>query len=208
MMETAKKRFITTIILLVLAEVLFFSTFSAAAPRDAYYDAEACYRSLRQNPQKIKYRHNWLRCIKKYQSVYKQDPVGPWAAAGLYKAAKMYQDLAKNLAPKISEAISNIHFYGAGCITPEDKAVVSGALTQALGETKIEIHDDLLAAARALFPRLPRKSETSRPRSPMASNSKQIPARSPLPSSSDGEIPSVRNSPVRSVNVVVEVDES
>jgi N-acetylmuramoyl-L-alanine amidase len=95
MMETAKKRFITTIILLVLAEVLFFSTFSAAAPRDAYYDAEACYRSLRQNPQKIKYRHNWLRCIKKYQSVYKQDPVGPWAAAGLYKSAKMYQDLAK-----------------------------------------------------------------------------------------------------------------
>jgi N-acetylmuramoyl-L-alanine amidase len=44
---------------------------------------------------KIKYRHNWLRCIKKYQSVYKQDPAGPWAAAGLYKSAKMYQDLAK-----------------------------------------------------------------------------------------------------------------
>jgi N-acetylmuramoyl-L-alanine amidase len=95
MTETAKKRFITTIILLILAQVLFFATFSAATPRDAYYDAEACSRSLRQNPQKIKYRHNWLRCIKKYQSVYKQDPAGPWAAAGLYKSAKMYQNLAK-----------------------------------------------------------------------------------------------------------------
>jgi N-acetylmuramoyl-L-alanine amidase len=95
MMQTAKKRFITTIILLILAEVIFFSALSVAAPRDAYYEAEACYRSLRQNPQKIKYRHNWLRCIKKYQSVYKQDPAGPWAAAGLYKSAKMYQDLAK-----------------------------------------------------------------------------------------------------------------
>jgi N-acetylmuramoyl-L-alanine amidase len=95
MIETAKKRFVTITILLILAEVLFFATFSAATPRDAYYDAEACSRSLRQNPQKIKYRHNWLRCIKKYQSVYKQDPAGPWAAAGLYKSAKMYQDLAK-----------------------------------------------------------------------------------------------------------------
>jgi N-acetylmuramoyl-L-alanine amidase len=95
MVATAKKRFITTIILLILAEVLFFSTFSAATPRDAYYDGEACYSSLRQNPQKIKYRHNWLRCIKKYQSVYKQDPSGPWAAAGMYRSAKMYQDLAK-----------------------------------------------------------------------------------------------------------------
>jgi N-acetylmuramoyl-L-alanine amidase len=95
MMKTAKKRFITTIVLLILAEILFFPAFSAAAPRDAYYDAKACYRSLRQNPQKIKYRHNWLRCIKKSQSVYKQDPAGPWAAAGLYQSAKMYQELAK-----------------------------------------------------------------------------------------------------------------
>ena len=95
MAESAKKLFIIAIILLILGEVSLFSALSAAAPRDAYYDAEACYRSLRQNPQKIKYRHNWLRCIKKYQSVYKQDPTGPWAAAGLYKSAEMYLDLAK-----------------------------------------------------------------------------------------------------------------
>ena len=95
MTETAKKLFITAIILLILGEVSLFSAFSAAGPRDAYFDAEACYRSLRQNPQKIKYRHNWLGCIKKYQSVYDQDPAGPWAAAGLYRSAKMYQDLAK-----------------------------------------------------------------------------------------------------------------
>jgi N-acetylmuramoyl-L-alanine amidase len=95
MAKTAKKRLITTFLLLILAEVLFFPSFAAADPRDAYFDAEACYRSLRQNSQKIKYRHNWMRCIKKYQSVYKQDPAGPWAAAGLYRSAKMYQDLAK-----------------------------------------------------------------------------------------------------------------
>ena len=95
MIETAIKRFIKRSILLIFALVLLFPSFSVAAPRDAYFDADACYRSLRQNPTKIKYRHNWMRCIKKYQSVYKQDPAGPWAAAGLYKAAKMYQELAK-----------------------------------------------------------------------------------------------------------------
>ncbi len=91
----AKKRLIFTIVLLILAEASFFSAFSLAAPRDTYFEAEACYRSLRQNSQKIKYRHNWIRCIKKYQSVYNQAPDGPWAAAGLYMSAKMYQELAK-----------------------------------------------------------------------------------------------------------------
>jgi N-acetylmuramoyl-L-alanine amidase len=95
MTETAKRIFIITIILLIFGEVSLFSAFSASAPRDTYFDAEACYRNLRQSPQKIKYRHNWMRCIKKYQSVYNQDPAGPWAAAGLYMSAKMYQDLAK-----------------------------------------------------------------------------------------------------------------
>lgn len=95
MTETGKKLFMMAIIVLMAGEFLFFARYSAAAPRDAYFDAEACYRSLSKNPQKIKYRHNWLRCIKKYQSVYKQEPEGPWAAAGLYGAARMYQDLAK-----------------------------------------------------------------------------------------------------------------
>jgi len=94
-MKTAKKRFITSIILLILFLIMLFPSLSAADPRDTYFDAEACYRSLRQNPAKIKYRHNWMRCIKKYQSVHNQDPAGPWAAAGLYRSAQMYQDLAK-----------------------------------------------------------------------------------------------------------------
>ena len=78
-----------------LAAVVLYSGISLAAPRDVYYEAETCYRSLRQDPKKIKYRHNWMRCIKKFQSVYKQDPDGPWAAAGLYMSAKLYQGLTK-----------------------------------------------------------------------------------------------------------------
>lgn len=81
--------------LVIAAAMLLFAGFAAAAPRDAYFEAETCYRSLRENPQKIKYRHNWMRCIQKFQSVYRQNPEGPWAAAGLFMSAKMFQSLAR-----------------------------------------------------------------------------------------------------------------
>ncbi|MGD8666209.1 MAG: N-acetylmuramoyl-L-alanine amidase [Desulfobacterales bacterium] len=86
---------VRSIVLVVLLEIMFFAGFAAAAPGDLYHEAETCYRNLRQNSQKIKYRHNWMRCIQKFQSVHKQDPDGPWAAAGLFMSAKMYQSLAR-----------------------------------------------------------------------------------------------------------------
>jgi N-acetylmuramoyl-L-alanine amidase len=90
----AGKLLMGSIALLIFAQVLFLAVSALAAPRDAYFEAETCYRNLRQNPQKMKYRHNWMRCIQKFQSVYKQDPDGPWAAAGLFMSAKMYEALA------------------------------------------------------------------------------------------------------------------
>jgi N-acetylmuramoyl-L-alanine amidase len=48
----------------------------------------------------MKYRHNWLRCIDKFQRVHRLDPSGPWAAAGLYKSGKLYQELAKRSGKK------------------------------------------------------------------------------------------------------------
>jgi N-acetylmuramoyl-L-alanine amidase len=89
------KTYLIVIISVCLSGVVLPAADLIAAPRDTYFEAEACYRGLRQNAQKLKYRHNWMRCIKKYQSVYNQDPNGPWAAAGLYMSGKMYQGLAK-----------------------------------------------------------------------------------------------------------------
>ena len=89
------KTYLIVIISVCLVGVILPAANLAAAPRDSYFEAEACYRNLRQNSQKLKYRHNWIRCIKKYQSVYNQDPAGPWAAAGLYMSGKIYQGLAK-----------------------------------------------------------------------------------------------------------------
>jgi len=66
---------------------------SAQAPRDLFFKAEGCYRDLRQSPKQMKYRENWLRCIEAFEAVYKADPGGPWAPAGLYKSGELYRDM-------------------------------------------------------------------------------------------------------------------
>ena len=68
---------------------------SAATAKDQYYRAETCYKKLRHNPRKQKYRDKWLTCIEKFNAVYKGDPQGPWAAAGLYMTGQLYQELYK-----------------------------------------------------------------------------------------------------------------
>jgi len=67
----------------------------AITAKDKYFKAEACYKKLRNNSNKQKYRHNWLLCIKKFQAVYKHDPKSLWAAAGLYMSGELYGKLYK-----------------------------------------------------------------------------------------------------------------
>ncbi len=68
---------------------------AAITPKEKFFKAEAAYHSLLGSPKKIKQRDNWLSCIKKFQKVYKHDPQGPWAAAGMYKVGKLYYELYK-----------------------------------------------------------------------------------------------------------------
>jgi N-acetylmuramoyl-L-alanine amidase len=75
--------------------VLWPCTSFAITAKDKYFKAETCYKKLRNNPQKYKYRHNWLRCIEKFHSVYRHDPKGPWASAGLYMSGELYGKLYK-----------------------------------------------------------------------------------------------------------------
>jgi len=64
-----------------------------ATANTRYLDAEASYQKLCNDKVKRDYRHNWLSCIKKFQSVYKQGPSGPLAPAGLYMAGKLTYEL-------------------------------------------------------------------------------------------------------------------
>jgi len=67
----------------------------AITPKQAYFKAEACYKKLRNSSAKMKFRHNWLGCIEKFQTVYRLDSTGPWAPAGLYMSGVLYKELAK-----------------------------------------------------------------------------------------------------------------
>jgi N-acetylmuramoyl-L-alanine amidase len=86
---------IAFILVLFLTGIPWLDSSEAASPKSQYYEAEKCYRELRTNTQKRKYRHNWLRCIGKFESVYRLNPSGPYAAAGLYSSAELYRELAK-----------------------------------------------------------------------------------------------------------------
>jgi N-acetylmuramoyl-L-alanine amidase len=83
---------------------------SAATAKEKYYRAEACYKKLRHNPRKQKYRDKWLACIEKFGAVYRQDPQGPWAPAGLYMSGQLYQELYKR-SFKISDKESAVDIY-------------------------------------------------------------------------------------------------
>jgi len=90
-----KKTYFSSILILCMLFMMWPRVLSAATAKDKYYNAEACYKKLRHNPKKQKYRDKWLGCIKKFEAVYHYDSKGPWAAAGLYMSGQLYQELYK-----------------------------------------------------------------------------------------------------------------
>ncbi len=97
--------------LLTCSYIALFSATPAAAEsaKDLYFQAQASYNALNKDPAKQKYRDNWLSCINKFQAVYKKDPAGPWAAAGLYMTGTLYQKLYRFSANPLDkkEALDN-----------------------------------------------------------------------------------------------------
>jgi len=92
----SERNHILIVLLLSLSACLAWSAvFAGLTPKQAYISGESCYKKLRNSPAKMKYRDNWLRCIKKFQQVYRMDPAGPWAAAGLYMSGNLYRELSK-----------------------------------------------------------------------------------------------------------------
>lgn len=92
----SKRTYILLILLLsICAGFLGSGVAAGITSKQAYHSAEVCYKKLRNSPVDMQYRHNWLRCIKKFQQVYRLDPAGSWAPAGLYMSGQLYQKLAK-----------------------------------------------------------------------------------------------------------------
>ena len=67
----------------------------AKTAQDTYAEADRKYSYLKKNPKLQKYRDKWFACIDLFKDVYREDPDGPWAAAGMYKTGELYYELYK-----------------------------------------------------------------------------------------------------------------
>ncbi|HDR14075.1 MAG TPA: N-acetylmuramoyl-L-alanine amidase [Desulfobacteraceae bacterium] len=75
---------------------LFAPLESRAAAKDAasmLTDADSCRKSLYESSNKMKFRHNWEKCIGGYERLITEYPESDQAAWALYQAARMYRDM-------------------------------------------------------------------------------------------------------------------
>ncbi|MBW1893071.1 MAG: N-acetylmuramoyl-L-alanine amidase [Deltaproteobacteria bacterium] len=94
-----------TVFLIALVVLSLFASFASFAPfvpdasaqtaKSKYFAADSAWKKLRNNPKRQKYRDQWFACIRRYEAVYKLDPNGEWAAAGLFKAGQLYYSLSR-----------------------------------------------------------------------------------------------------------------
>ena len=82
-----------SLLLLWLIVFSFPQTSSSETTENLFYQGESCYQNLAKSSTKQKYRQYWLTCIEKFQDVYRREPTGPWAAAGLYMSGRLYLEL-------------------------------------------------------------------------------------------------------------------
>lgn len=90
-----QKRKVPVLLLLMCCVAAFFwsCVSTGATPQDLYFRAENCYKALRNQPEKMKYRSHWLDCIEKFETAYRQSPAGAWAPAALYMTGVLYDEL-------------------------------------------------------------------------------------------------------------------
>ena len=67
------------------------------------------------------------------------------------KEEVLHQELSHHLLPQLKGSnIKQVHFYGVGCSSAENKVKVSGVIHQVFPDADITIDDELIAAARSL----------------------------------------------------------
>ncbi len=92
-------RYVLISLLSSLLLVLFFASFNQAAIKSSnsarvlLQKAQACKKTLSGSAAKRRYRHNWERCIKKYERVYKGFPGTVEAAQAMYVAGRLWTNL-------------------------------------------------------------------------------------------------------------------
>ena len=62
-------------------------------PKVLIKQADQCRKSLYQSKEMKRYRHNWLRCIRRYQNIYVRYPKTDQAAWSIYRSGQMFTKL-------------------------------------------------------------------------------------------------------------------
>ncbi len=78
------------------AESTSKSSPATSTAKGKYLRGKSCYEKLQKNTKKQKFRHNWTRCIERFEAAHRRDPEGPWAAASRYRMAELYLGLYKH----------------------------------------------------------------------------------------------------------------
>jgi len=81
--------------LIILLTICIAGNAEAKSAKSIYLDGDKKYAYLKKNPRLQKYRDKWFACINLFKEVYRHDPDGPWAAAGMYKTGELYYELYK-----------------------------------------------------------------------------------------------------------------
>jgi len=66
---------------------------TASEAKTLIKQADQCRKSLYESKEKKRYRHNWLRCIRRYHHIYVHYPKSDKAAWSLYRSAQMFTKL-------------------------------------------------------------------------------------------------------------------
>ncbi|MBA3664155.1 MAG: N-acetylglucosamine kinase [Bacteroidetes bacterium] len=91
---------------------------------------------------------DWVLIDETNQSRYKTIGYNPYFT----NSENIYHSLSEKLVPEFEPAvIKKVFFYGAGCSTNGNAAIVSNALTRCFINSEISVGHDMLAAARALL---------------------------------------------------------
>ncbi len=107
-------RYLLISFLLSLILVLFFTTSNEAAgtssnsARILLQMARVCTKKLYRSKAKIKYRHNWERCIKRHERVYKTFSDTDEAVQAMYAAGRLWTGLYgySSMGSDIDRAVS------------------------------------------------------------------------------------------------------
>ncbi len=89
--------------------------------------------------------------------IYNDGTVDYAVTEGYNPYFKTSEEIARSIVKQMNfksgnhfSSIGEVHFYGAGCSSPEKNEVVEEALKEVFNQANVVVHHDLLAAARAL----------------------------------------------------------